>query len=513
VCDPCAELAEQWRTAQARLDGLKAESAKVDARLTQLRGGGNGGELGDAQRDFDRLNAEYDKKLGDPSATEIDKRGTFINDGTQEVRYQESGDTVNIVTVRNGSVVPGSSHRSPYMTSLKARRDAAKAKLERLQAEAARLDERRKELDKELPEAQAAADAARQKLEDCLKQCAYRGTFNFQLGLPGFDPGGSNAPRAYVAIGRNLLDRLPPFSFSAVRADGVPYSIARPGAAGDDRYQLFIVLSVSVHSGPRPGTAPPARRAQLEDGRPGWAGVFRHVRESLSALGLVAPGRVLAAPRARAARLEPGTFVRLDGAPQPGAAGPAISVTATGASSGDALTLQVVGPEGEAMQVVAPDGLVLQAVRQAASRPAARDARAVTAAVTGFCLDYHKPPPPAGAVYQVAPQALQERFRSLNSVLQAGRALSRAGLLHPDSDPRDYATFVQQWALWTRIEGWDFETFTNELLDRTRRNAENAGARWTDQMRDAVRGAARNRFNDILSVLLEADALAALPQP
>jgi hypothetical protein len=181
-----------------------------------------------------------------------------------------------------------------------------------------------------------------------------------------------------------------------------------------------------------------------------------------------------------------------------------VTVTATGASSGAAFTLEVLGRAGEPIQVLAPDGLVLQPVRQDPRPVRAGAAGGLTASMVGFCLEYHKPPPPKGMVYQVAPESIQKRFQSMRSILRAGRALKDAGLLNPDSDPETYATFVQQWALWTRLEGWNFNQFTNELLDRTRKNVESAGVRWTDVMRDGIRDAARNRFNDILAVLLEA---------
>ena len=92
-----------------------------------------------------------------------------------------------------------------------------------------------------------------------------------------------------------------------------------------------------------------------------------------------------------------------------------------------------------------------------------------------------------------------------------GRLLVEAGLLNPDSDPASYATFVQQWALWTKLEDWNEGDFTREFINHTRRNVEDAGQEFTDPMRDALEGAAPNRFNDILTVLVEAEGLVARP--
>jgi hypothetical protein len=184
---------------------------------------------------------------------------------------------------------------------------------------------------------------------------------------------------------------------------------------------------------------------------------------------------------------------------------------ATGASSGDAFNIQVVDPSGEPVRVVAPDGLVLQPIRQTGNR-AATQAPAAAAAdpaskVVGYCLEYLKPPPPKDALYQVAPDALQQKYAPMRRILEAGRALVEQGLLKPDSDPAAYATFIQQWALWTKLENWNFSEFAREFVDRTRKNVENMGRQWTPAMDAALKTAAPNRFNDIMAVLLEAETL------
>jgi hypothetical protein len=130
------------------------------------------------------------------------------------------------------------------------------------------------------------------------------------------------------------------------------------------------------------------------------------------------------------------------------------------------------------------------------------------APMTGFCLEYDKPPPPQGTLYQVAPANVQQQFQPMRDVLRAGRALAEAGLLNPDSDPGAYATFIQQWAVWSRLEGWDLNEFTREFVDRTRQNVANLGGQWTNQMADVLRNAAPNRYNDILAVLVESEGLS-----
>jgi hypothetical protein len=163
---------------------------------------------------------------------------------------------------------------------------------------------------------------------------------------------------------------------------------------------------------------------------------------------------------------------------------------------------------GNPIEIVAPDGLVLQAVRQGAVRAAAQSGQPVISTpVIGFCLEYLKPPPPPGTIYQVAPEAVQQRYRAIRPVLEAGRALADAQMFRPDSDPDTYATFIRQWAVWTRLESWDEAAFTREFVAHTRRNVEDAGQVFTEVMRDTLEGAAPHRFMDILVVLVEADGL------
>jgi hypothetical protein len=221
------------------------------------------------------------------------------------------------------------------------------------------------------------------------------------------------------------------------------------------------------------------------------------------------------------ANLAPGTPVRVSagqGQRQPAQGGtPAVSLVATGASSGDAFNIEVIDPSGRPLRVVAPDGLVLQPIRQSGNRPAPSSAAGAAAGaaaaadpaskIVGYCLEYLKPPPPKDALYQVASSALQQKYAPMRRILEAGRALTDAGLLKPDSDPAAYATFIQQWALWTKLENWNFDEFSREFVDRTRKNVANLGRQWTPAMDAALKTAAPNRFNDIMAVLLEAETL------
>lgn len=193
----------------------------------------------------------------------------------------------------------------------------------------------------------------------------------------------------------------------------------------------------------------------------------------------------------------------------------ALSLVATGRASGEVFRLEVLDAGNEAPELVAPDGLVLEPIDPRSLRGASVPAGKATERhpVVGYCLDFVKPPPAAGMLYRVAPRAVQEQFRPLRAVLRAGRQLADAGRLHPDSNPQTYAEFVRQWAVWTQVEQWDAQEFTEKFVARTKENAERSKQRWTPSMAQQLRAAAPNRWRDIRQVLDEATALVRAPTP
>ncbi|MBI1874549.1 MAG: hypothetical protein HYS05_11805 [Acidobacteria bacterium] len=81
------------------------------------------------------------------------------------------------------------------------------------------------------------------------------------------------------------------------------------------------------------------------------------------------------------------------------------------------------------------------------------------------------------------------------------------GRLRPDSNPRTYAEFVRQWAVWTKVEQWGAQEFTEKFVTRTKENAERSKQYWTPSMEQQLRAAAPNCWRDIRQVLDEATAL------
>jgi hypothetical protein len=257
--------------------------------------------------------------------------------------------------------------------------------------------------------------------------------------------------------------------------------------------------------------------ASNDSGSRALPGALRAVPRALAAL--VRAGNPFAS-RSRPIDLAPGTMVMLEPRPHARAvrsAEPSATLVSTGSSTGDAFRLRITDPSGRTRKISMPEGLVLQPIKQpnsAASAPpaAAQPAGASRATAIGaFCLEFAKLPPSAGMLYQVAPQALQQKFKSLQSVLQAATRLQQMGGLHPDSNPKTYADSIKQYALWTRIGHWDAKTFEDSFVELTKKNVAALKQNWTQAMETTIRGAAPGRWRDVQAVLQQADALAARP--
>lgn len=179
-----------------------------------------------------------------------------------------------------------------------------------------------------------------------------------------------------------------------------------------------------------------------------------------------------------------------------------VAVVATGASTGDAFVLQVQGSSG---RVFAADGLVLEPTTKMVAMPRAAAGR-VVAPLDGFCAEFAKEPPPAGTVYRVAPAKQQQRFKPMRQIVRKVNELAEAGKLHPDSAPAGYFNFVKQYALWTRLEGWNRDEFFRHFVERTRKNAAAVKQPWTATVEQQVKALLPGRWADIQAVLQAIDA-------
>jgi len=192
------------------------------------------------------------------------------------------------------------------------------------------------------------------------------------------------------------------------------------------------------------------------------------------------------------------------------------ALVANGNSSGEALELQVLDPSGRIKQVEVPEGLVLEPLKMGAAQPlsarAPQGANLLTKQLTAYCVDYLKLPPQIGMLYRLAPQAVQDKFKPMASVLRAGRELAGKGQFHPDSDPKAYNDSIRQYSLWAKVENWGHEKFGEVFLEKTKQNAVSANVKWTKQMEQAVRGLVPGRWRDISMVLDEAAKLSSTSQ-
>lgn len=185
---------------------------------------------------------------------------------------------------------------------------------------------------------------------------------------------------------------------------------------------------------------------------------------------------------------------------------PVVQLIATGASSGDAFRLEVLGGAGLSGRVLAPDGLVLEALTTSAPLPTDGGSKGVVQRLPAFCAEFAKDPPPAGTVYRVADARQQERLRPMRHLVRTAEQLAREGRLRFDSDPAEYLTFVKQWTIWTRAERWDLGKFGDQFLARTKKNFAELKRPWTRQIEEQVRALVPGRWGDIQAVIRAAGA-------
>jgi hypothetical protein len=185
---------------------------------------------------------------------------------------------------------------------------------------------------------------------------------------------------------------------------------------------------------------------------------------------------------------------------------PAISLVATGASTGDTFRLQIAGGPGIRGRLVAPDGLVLEPLSIKMPDPSAAAPDTTVRNLPGFSVDVSKPPPPAGTMYRVADARQQDRLKALRQVVRAADNLAAARGLHPDSDPAEYLDFVKQYAIWTALERWDLRTFGEQFTGRMKKNLESLKRPWTRDVEGQIRGLVPGRWADVQAVVNEAGA-------
>jgi hypothetical protein len=182
-----------------------------------------------------------------------------------------------------------------------------------------------------------------------------------------------------------------------------------------------------------------------------------------------------------------------------------LTVTSLGLASGAAYTVQVVN-RGPAPVRIPRQVVVMEPTRKvmpptiSTTSAGASSARGVVTA-DGYCVELRRPVPAPGQLYRVAPPEVQAKAAPLAKMLDAAEGLRDSGRLNPDSDPAGYFHSIRQWSIWVAMERLDERGFTEAFVERTRKNVQDLKRPWTKEMERAVRGAAPNRWRDIVQVL------------
>lgn len=184
-------------------------------------------------------------------------------------------------------------------------------------------------------------------------------------------------------------------------------------------------------------------------------------------------------------------------------------LTSLGTSTGEAFQAAIVNDGDKPILI---DGMRL--VVEPLKRDAARRARSAiqkfqarkptTVKMTGYCLEFLRPPPMAGTLFRVVPRRQQQQFDPMRRILEAGQRLRRAGRLTPDSEPTGYYHAIRQWAIWTTEQGFSEGSFTDAFVEHTKKAATASGRAWSSTMEQTLRKAAPGRWRDIQQVLAEA---------
>ncbi|MGC1829485.1 MAG: hypothetical protein WA663_03645 [Candidatus Acidiferrales bacterium] len=185
------------------------------------------------------------------------------------------------------------------------------------------------------------------------------------------------------------------------------------------------------------------------------------------------------------------------------------SIVANGKSTGQTFELQVADPSGKVKTVAMRDGTVLEAIKPGVTQPVAASAgdAVVKQPLNGYCLEFHKPVPAEGTQYRIADQATQQKYASLHFLDRAAAQMAEKNEFHPDSDPDAYKNIIFQYAVWSKLEGWGEQEFTQHFVERTKQNAEDLHVPWTKEMENQLLAAAPGRWADISELMNQAQAL------
>ena len=179
--------------------------------------------------------------------------------------------------------------------------------------------------------------------------------------------------------------------------------------------------------------------------------------------------------------------------------------TSLGATSGEAFRMVLVN-EGDTPVEVSGDGFVLEPLARLSQADVDRELQRLksqkraTVTALGYCLEFAKLAPPAGMIFRLASEPVQEKFAGARPVLGAAKTLLDEGKLQGGQGAA-YLHAVRQWSIWTLEQKFDEPRFTRAFLDHSRKNLESAGRRMTPELEAQIRQLLPARWQDIRKVL------------
>ena len=208
-----------------------------------------------------------------------------------------------------------------------------------------------------------------------------------------------------------------------------------------------------------------------------------------------------------ASRDVPGGGIRTPGAPLAGIL--EIYLIDRGESTGESMEMVVVNGDGRPIRfsgavVVEPVELGPEERRRMEAALRKANGRRVT--VEAYCLQRELGIPAEGTVMRIAGRSIQQQFQVERRILYAAREARDGGELHPNTSLESYFHSVLQWALWTHEKGYDRREFEEAFVEHARQNFAQAGRAWNGEVERAVRALVPARWDDVQSILKEAES-------
>ena len=432
-----------------KVDELRGELAGIKLALENVakRIDANEAALKKIRARIEQLTAQMTLKPGTGG------HGTDPATGLTTSSYvQADGKTIRITVTDSTGKLISEEFRERDTAKLEEQLDAANAELDALEAKADALDKEQQTLEDREQDVQADLDRAIVALNECLKKCVLAADDRPLNSL----------------FQKMVIDRIGPLSSSFADASG-------RGQQGSIWPLLRSVIAL--------GFPHPAVMAYRNSGS--RSPFVRRVR----------PGDLL-------------TFAAAQGSG--GGPAMAVSLIATGNSTGEVFRIQGLDRSGLPVALASPEGLILEPLKQKVQAVTDKLKGGLPGqSVTGYCVDFAKLPPAAGTVYRVADEKIQQQFAPLRKVLQAAQRVADAGKLNPDSNPASYLDSIKQWAIWSRLEKWDAVNFERHFVEHTRKGVEGRKVSWTKDIERQVRQLVSNRWRDINAVWTAADAAAS----